>query len=136
MRRPRQQQRQRPRPKGRDQLARRVRDLLDQPVQHIFVGHMHNDGVPRRPLLGRKDTLNRRRIQRVRTQSINRLGGQRHEAASAQNTRCLLQRILSAGGIKVRWVDDQSQCLHLFHCRLLRATAATCRILTVIAPSF
>ena len=47
------------------------------------LAHVHNHRIPRRPLLGREDALHRLRIEGIRAQPINRLGGKRHRAATA-----------------------------------------------------
>jgi len=74
---------------------------------------MHNDRVPRGPLLGRKDTRHRICIERIRSQPVDGLGGKRHQPASAQDRCGTLQCFLSLRGLQMRRVHYQSQSLHI-----------------------
>ena len=112
----RQKQRQRTWPEGLHQLPRRLGDLAHQALQHrlraIFPGHVHDHRIPRRPLFCLENAAHRIGIQGIRAQSINRLGGQRHQSSGAQNPRRTLQRFLGLGRVQMRRVHHQSQCLH------------------------
>ncbi len=48
--------------------------------------NMHNQGIEARPLLGGEDARHRMVVCRVRAQSIDCLGGERHESPRAQES--------------------------------------------------
>ena len=89
-----QQKSKRPRPKGPHQPPRRLGNFGHQPVEHRFVRYMNDHRIPCRPLLGREDARHRRRIHGIRAQSVYGLGGQRHQASSAEKLRRLVQSLV------------------------------------------
>lgn len=79
----RQQQRQRPRPESTHQPPRRLRHIANHRSQHRLIRHMHNQRIPARTLLGRKNRRHSLQIQRIRAQPIDCLGRQRHRSAAS-----------------------------------------------------
>jgi hypothetical protein len=63
-------------------------------------------------LLGGKDAGHRNRVQRIGSQSVNRLRRHRHQPASTENLRRLPNRFLRLGGFKMDGINSQSQSLH------------------------
>jgi len=111
-RRARQQQRQRPWPEGFHQPASGFGDLGDQSIQYGQVGNVHNDWVPRRPLLGLEDLPHSVPVQRIGAQTVDGLRGQRHQSACAQNLRSPVERLLRLGSFQLIGVHNQPQGLH------------------------
>ena len=74
---------------------------------------MDDNRIPCRPLLGGKNPRHGGRIQGIRSQPINRLGGQRHQAPVAKNFRGAVERLLCFGTIEMPGAHSQSQCLHI-----------------------
>ncbi len=60
--------------------------------QLVVAGYVHDQRIPCRPLLRLEDCLHRRRVEGIRAQPVNGLGGERHSAAPAQELRGLVQR--------------------------------------------
>ncbi len=79
--------------------ARRLRQAVRQPPAtpevssraRCHVGHVNDHRVPVRTLLGGEDLLHRAGVQGVGSQSVDRLGGKRHQSAAAQNLSRLQQ---------------------------------------------
>jgi len=61
--------------------------VCDQCLCRVTVGHVYDDGIPRRPALGGEDPGDGRRIERVRAKAVNGLGGKRDEFAALQQRR-------------------------------------------------
>ena len=73
---------------------------------------MNNDRIPRRPLFGLEDSCYRCPVQRIRSQPINRLGGQRHQPSRAQNRGCATERRFGPWGFQLAGIDGEVQGLH------------------------
>jgi len=73
---------------------------------------MHNDRIPRRPLLGDKYLFHRSAFQSVRAQSIDGFCWKSDQTPGAQNPGRPAERLLPFRRIKVVGIDGQAQGLH------------------------
>jgi len=83
---------------------------------------MHDDRIPRWPLLGNEDPLNGGGIQRIGAQPVDSLRRQRHQSAAPQNLRRAVERFIRLDRLKhsrpkTVGVYHQPQGLHRIHCR-------------------
>jgi len=74
---------------------------------------MHNERVPARPFLRRKNCSYGRGIQSVRSQPVNRLRWKRNRASPFQNRGSLVQRLLRFGLAQFIRIHLKVQCMHV-----------------------
>ena len=113
--RPRQDQGQRPGPAGLGQRHRAAIKHGDG-AGAGKVGHVHDQGVVRRPALGAVDAGHRRVVGRDRAQPVDGLGRERHEATPAQGRGRRLDRGCGRG-------EDPAQSARRRRSRLRPASA-------------
>ncbi len=111
-----QQERHRPGPEGSHELSCRFGDVSHQQVKHGVrrdrSGNVDDDRIPGGALLRCEDAGNSGGIQSIGPQAVNRLGGQRNQAAAAKYLRRLPDRPTGLGGIQMVWVHGEAESLH------------------------
>ena len=101
----RKQQSQRPRPEFLYQLRSRIGHLLNQAVQHPFIGDVDDYRIPGRSLFGHKYPSHCSLVESIRSQSVHSLSGQRHQASAAQDLGRPIKRIQCIGCIKIGGIN-------------------------------
>ena len=122
----RRQQRQRSRPEGLHQPVRILAHLVCHHAQHRAIAHMHDQRIPARPLLRRKNLFHRCCIQRIRPQPVHRFRRKRHRPTRPQNLRRLRNRLPRSLALQIAHINREPQRLH--------SLALPMPILTVARP--
>ncbi len=97
----RQQQRKGSGPEGLHETACRIWNLRDQPGKHGFVGDVHDNRIPKRALLGDKDSVNRRAVECIGAEAIDGLGGHGNQAPGLQDGSRPIERFAGARVLQV-----------------------------------
>ncbi len=108
----RKQQRQRSRPERIHQPPRILTHFRRHLLQHRCLADMHNQRIPARPLLRRKNPPYCLGIQRIRPQPIDRLRRKRHRPARPQNLRRARNRGSRSPALRIAGFHREPQRLH------------------------